>query len=95
MISKTVNLLSHQQRVEVLAQMKVFHEVCFVISTRQLSTVFIYFFIVFLLQAFIHQYPGHARELLTQNPQLAHTLLHLQLLFGMVKPADIQAMQQV
>ena len=66
MITKTVAQLAHQQKVELLAQMKVFSQT----------------------------HPHHARQLLVQNPQLAHALLHLQVSFGMVKPEDIVALQQ-
>jgi cleavage stimulation factor subunit 2 len=66
LISKSVGQLAHQQKVELLAQMKIFAQ----------------------------QHPLHARQLLIQNPQLAHALLHLQVSFGMVKPEDIAALQQ-
>ena len=58
--------MTHQQRVELLAQMKVY----------------------------VQQHPAPAKQLLQQNPQLAHILLHIQLLFGMVKPHNIEALQQ-
>ncbi len=67
MISKTIAQLAHQQKVDVLAQLKIFAQ----------------------------HHPIHAHQLLLQNPQLASTLLHLQVSFGMVKPEDIAAVQQL
>ena len=68
-VESSVDLLTHQERVELLAQIKIFAQ----------------------------QNPHHAHALLLQNPQLAHMLLHLEVLFDLVQTTDIAqvtAMQQ-
>ena len=51
--------------------------------------------ILLQMHAFTQQNPAQSRQLLLQNPQLAHALLHLQVIWGMVKQQDIAALQKV
>ncbi len=45
------------------------------------------------MKKFAHANPEGARQLLFDSPQVAQTLLHILILFGLVRPADVQAIQ--
>lgn len=47
------------------------------------------------MKILLEKNPAGAKQVLLQNPQLAQALLHIEVLFGLVTPDDIKALQKI
>ncbi len=45
------------------------------------------------MKRFTQQNPEGAKRLLVENPQFAQAIVQIQVLFGLIRPADIQMLQ--